>query len=199
VTLRGDFSFDAISPDGRWAYLIHYLSPRNPTDYEVRAFDVEKQRLVPGPIVDPDEPGERMNGIPLSRATSPDGRWAYTLYTGKETFVHALDTTNRTAVCVDLPRFATRRILAAATGLSLDGDRQLVVTADGRPIALIDTRTFQVNAPPTPAGNGDDGGSPFVWLLALALFSAAIVGLGLRHVRSGSRRARPGVAAGAPD
>jgi DNA-binding beta-propeller fold protein YncE len=31
--LRGDFSFDAISPDGSHIYLIEYLSRRDPTEY----------------------------------------------------------------------------------------------------------------------------------------------------------------------
>ena len=41
----GDFSFDALSPDGRPLYLIHYLSRRDPTRYEVRAYDVPGGRL----------------------------------------------------------------------------------------------------------------------------------------------------------
>jgi hypothetical protein len=28
ITLRGDFSFDALSPNGRWLYLVEYLSPK---------------------------------------------------------------------------------------------------------------------------------------------------------------------------
>jgi hypothetical protein len=38
ITLRGDFSFDALSPDGATMYLIHYLSRRDPTRYDVRAY-----------------------------------------------------------------------------------------------------------------------------------------------------------------
>src|SRR5918998_1554826 len=36
ITLRGDFSFDAISPNGRTMFLIEYLNPRNFTEYAVR-------------------------------------------------------------------------------------------------------------------------------------------------------------------
>ena len=46
-----------------------------------------------------------MGGQPATRATTPDGRWAYTLYArakGKP-FVHALDTARRQAFCIDLP------------------------------------------------------------------------------------------------
>ena len=51
---------------------------------------------LPTPIVDKSEPDERMAGLPITRQTTADGRWAYTLYdgAGKEPFVHALDTVN---------------------------------------------------------------------------------------------------------
>ena len=50
-----------------------------------------------------------MRGQPLTRATSPDGRWAYTLYdgAGKEPFIHALDTSTRSARCIDLDAAST--------------------------------------------------------------------------------------------
>src|SRR5207248_3337256 len=46
-----------------------------------------------------------MSGAPITRATTRDGRWAYTLYLrgNGRAFIHALDTTRRAAVCVDLP------------------------------------------------------------------------------------------------
>ena len=48
-------------------------------------------------------PDEQMGGLPMTRAFSRDGRWAYTLYGGgAETFIHALDTVGRTAACIDL-------------------------------------------------------------------------------------------------
>ena len=40
VELRGDFSFDALSPDGRTLYLIEYTSRRDPTRYAVREYDL---------------------------------------------------------------------------------------------------------------------------------------------------------------
>jgi hypothetical protein len=186
VTLRGDFSFDAISPDGRWAYLVHYHSPRNPVDYEVRAYDTAKRRLVPGPIVDPSEPDEQMGGIPLSRATSADGRWAFTLYDGKEPFVHALDTTGRTAVCVDLPQLIGIGLVRAR--LSLDGGGgTLSVINRGDPALLINTETFSVSQPPGPAARTtDDGdGSSWPWLGLAAIVAAGGLFFGLRRLRRG--------------
>ena len=103
IRLRGDFSFDAISPDGRLLYLIQYLSKRDITDYAVRAYDMRAGRLFRRAVVDPSEPDEDMSGVPLARVMGPGGRWAYTLYASEEhPFVHALDTERRTAVCIDL-------------------------------------------------------------------------------------------------
>jgi hypothetical protein len=70
----------------------------------VRVFDWDRLKLLPGTIVDPREPDEKMNGQPVTRAATPEG-WAYTLYqrSGKPPFVHALDTASRRAFCVDLP------------------------------------------------------------------------------------------------
>jgi hypothetical protein len=62
-------------------YIADYseLRTRNhPLQYRGRAGDARTGRLQPKPIVDPREPGEAMNGNPLTRAVSPDGRWAYT-------------------------------------------------------------------------------------------------------------------------
>src|SRR5215207_3380167 len=82
VRLDGDFSFDALSPDGRTMFLIEYTSRRDPARYAVRAYDLRSGRLLPGAIVDRREPDERMRGLPITRTPSPDGRWAYTLYDG---------------------------------------------------------------------------------------------------------------------
>jgi hypothetical protein len=186
LTLRGDFSFDAISPDGRLMYLIEYLSPRNLTRYAVRAFDLRTGRLLAGQIVDPREPDERMGGFPITRAVSPDGRWAYTLYdgAGKAPFVHALDTVDRTAACIDLDALAgNRRLNAFRLGLSSDGGR-LFVNDRGRALAAVDTKTFRVSEPAT---RGDGGGARVLTLAfagaAAVLLAAGVVSLGVRRRR----------------
>lgn len=135
IDLRGDYSFDAISPDGTWLYLVHYLSPRDPAYYEVRAYDVRRRRLLPEPIVDPKERGEQMRGAPITRATSSDGRWAYTLYDGDGTpFVHALDTVGRTARCLDLDSLGGRDLSAARLVLE---DGSVSVRLKGRTLAAV--------------------------------------------------------------
>ncbi|HEU5362365.1 MAG TPA: hypothetical protein VFU56_03440 [Gaiellaceae bacterium] len=143
VDLHGDFSFDALSPDGSRIFLIQYTSPIDPTRYVVRAYDVSTHRLLPKPIVDPRDATEKMRGNPLSRATSPDGRFAYTLYDGGgHPFVHALDTARSTARCIDLDRIPPRLNLWQLR-LRLSGDgRVLAVERGATRFAALDTRTW---------------------------------------------------------
>jgi hypothetical protein len=84
LRLDGDFSFDAISPHGGVIYLIQYVSRRSPDRYAVRAYDLSADRLLSQLVVDPREGSEPMSGFPVTRAGSPDGRWAYTLYDGAD-------------------------------------------------------------------------------------------------------------------
>jgi len=194
VTLRGDFSFDALSPDGSLLYLIEYLSPRDPTRYQVRVYDVNAGRLLHDPIVDPGENAEEMRGYPLTRVASPDGRWAYTLYdgNGEHPFVHALDTASRKAHCIDLDALVGLDL--ADTGLSLGaGGKTLTVRVGPEPVALIDTRTFEVREPgaagvePAPAvSEPRGGGTP--WPLVgvgggLLLLAAGALAMALRRRR----------------
>src|SRR5262249_46313572 len=77
IDLRGDFSFDAVSPNGAHIYLIQYTHPTDPTRSLVRSYDVKRWRLDPRPIVDPRDVTEKMRGNPVTRVMSADGRFAY--------------------------------------------------------------------------------------------------------------------------
>ena len=70
-----------------------------------------------------------MRGRPDLRATSPDGRWAYTLYdgNGKTPFVHALDTGRASARCIDLDALAGEKYLWDLRLTVGGGGRRLVV------------------------------------------------------------------------
>ena len=199
IRLDGDFSFDAISPDGKSMYLIEYISPRDPSEYRVRRYDLERRRLVPGAIVDPDEEGEEMYGWALSRETSPDGRWAYTLYLGNEhPFVHALDTVRATAVCIDLHSLeGVRDIPALGLDIAPDG-ASLIVNRRGEPAATVDTESFEVGGPPSAAlgdavaaGRAEDpatASEPLAWVAgALGLVGALGAVLLLGRRRAGRR------------
>jgi hypothetical protein len=181
-TLAGDFSFDALSPNGRWLYLVEYLSPRDPTRYLVRLYDLDRRRLLPEPIIDPREVGDVMRGMPLTRAYSPDGRFAYTLYdgAGEHPFIHALDTVEQSARCIDLH---------GLMGFQQLGDLKLDVSPEGgtialtlgeKPVAFVDTQTNEVTeAPPVPPVRAtrtvDEDPRSVPWLLLGALAAALLV------------------------
>jgi hypothetical protein len=200
INLRGDFSFDAMSPDGRVVYLIQYVDPRNPNAYLVRTLDPTTGRLDPHPVVDPNESGDDMRGMPLTRATSGDGRWAYTLYdgAGDHPFVHALDTVGRRAKCIDLPA-SVMRSGHEWFRLRVDSDdRRLVLSGERTPLYTVDTHTFRVS-PAASASHvkGDSaagGGDLITWpraagiVAALVLVGGAIaVAARRRHPRAVSR------------
>jgi hypothetical protein len=185
IALRGDFSFDAISPDGRTMYLIEYSS-RDVLNYAVRAYDLRAGRLLRTPVVDPEEPDEAMQGIPVTRIADVDGRWAYTLYdNGRHSFVHALDTSRRTAVCIDLD---VRRAWGAR--LELHGDRLDVIGKATRPLASIDTRTHTVTAGATPSSarrRGEDASTSWLPLAAPTALLLLVAAAGARRAPLGRR------------
>jgi hypothetical protein len=191
IRLRGDFGFDAISPDGRFLYLVQYLSKRDPTRYLVRAFDVRAGHLTREPIIDPREPDEKMRGYPITRATSTDGRWAYTLYdgAGKHPFVHALDTTRQTAACIDLDALAGRKDLFALRLRLGSGGDELAIVRRGVPVLAIDTRTFRVDESPATAAGGGEGTAALVLGLAagMALAAVAVLVVAIRRRRRVAR------------
>jgi hypothetical protein len=178
LVLDGRFSFDAISPDGRLIYLVEYPDPRNALDYEVRAYDLKADRFRPGAIVDPEEPEEQMTGQPVARETSPDGRWAYTLYGGgEETFIHALDTQEATAVCVDLEQFPARAMYNLDLEVGAGGT--ITVSKGGDPAVVVEPGTFDVepvdaraDAGPSSPSDESEGGAFGWWLVGTAVMLA---------------------------
>src|SRR5207237_9095212 len=102
VTLKGDFAFDALSPDARTLYLIQHVSRDDLSHYVVRAYDLEADRLLPGAIADRAQRGWVMAGYPMARVASPDGRMVYTLYRndGGFPFVLALARVSAPALCL---------------------------------------------------------------------------------------------------
>lgn len=145
VTLPGTWAYDAVSADGSTLYLVEYENFGPSRTYRVRAYDVATRKLLPRPIVDR-KIGERlMRGWPVTRVTTTDGRWAYTLYARakKEPFVHALDTARRQAYCIDLP-LDLARAEQMALRLRLRGGR-LDVRRGANTVAIVDTRSFAVH------------------------------------------------------
>jgi len=201
VTLPGMSVVDAISPDGRWLYLTHYRKP-NTLDYQVLAYDLQQRKLIDKPIVDPREPDEKMQGQPVTRLMSADGRWAYTLYSRgpEEPFIHALDTSGRTAACIDLPLNANLdQVFEMRLRFGPGGGLQ--VTHNGNALVDVNTKTFAVSqaaapkpppAPaPKPAADRSDGGNQFPWALMALPAAAVLAGLGVLARRRRRYRSAP--------
>ena len=144
LSLPGTFAFDALSPNGRYLYLIQYLSSEQPTQYRVRAYDLKAGRLLAKIVSDKRTWATSMEGMPIAR-TSADG-WSYTLYgaTPAHPFIHALDTRHVAAVCINLPwKYQPQNIWDYR--LRTDGDGHLVVRGPrGRQLAVIDRQTFRI-------------------------------------------------------
>jgi hypothetical protein len=181
LTLRGDFSFDALSPNGRTMYLVEYTSS-DYNDYAVREYDLTRGRLLKDPVQFSHEvaPGE-MRGLPMARTTSPDGRWAYTLYNGggrarDEAFVHILDTADGVSHCINLPDISGREAWNVQLELPAGGGALNVQRGD-RLLARVDTQTYAVTKPLPPqratGGSESDGGGASG--LALGAIVAGVV------------------------
>jgi hypothetical protein len=212
LALPGWSTVDAISPNGRWLYLIHYTSS-NATDYEVLAYDLLARRMLAKPIVDPRDREEEMTGIPVSRVMSADGRWAYTFYMRPSgvPFVHALDTSGLRAVCIDLPSLANGDLGSAHLRL-LPGGTTLGIETDAGYQAQIDTRTFAVRtaanpfvpAPVTPGPRphrraGASGDTQWtVIALAVALLGVLAAAAAVAGRRPRTRPSRVGEVTDAP-
>ncbi|TMB42148.1 MAG: hypothetical protein E6J53_10015, partial [Chloroflexi bacterium] len=102
IDLTGWFVFDGVSNDGRFVYLLEYLSNSN---YRVRMYIVNEHLLNPAVIVDKSEPQASMSGVRVA-SVSPDGQWQYTVYAREHNgaFIHALPLDGAPfAICIDLP------------------------------------------------------------------------------------------------
>jgi hypothetical protein len=192
ILLNGDFSFDALSPNGKRLYLIQHLSAQDVSRYVVRAYDLQRGRLLPGRIADRKQKDWVMQGYAVTRMTTGDGRWAYTLYQnpGGYPFIHALDTVRGVAHCIGLPWQGTDQSALWNVRLGVhDGGKRLAVHwRSGRPWLDVNTSTWQIS----PAS------AAFPWLLvaaaiagACALVALAVFALRLLRQRAPQELAKP--------
>ena len=138
-----------------------------------------------------------MRGMPVTRANSPDGRFAYTLYDGGEhPFIHALDTVARSARCIDLHGLmGFERLAELKLDVSPGGDA-IALMLGKEPVAFVDTRTNEVTEAPTapPVSTTrtvDEDPRSVPWLLLGGLAAALVVLLLLAQRLT---RRRPGSA-----
>lgn len=125
VSLGGNgWQFDALNGDN--LFLIRSAG----AGYQVRLYDLATQTLAARPLKDPGE-SATIAGIPFARASSPNGRYLFTLYVGNTggAMVHELDLRNATARCIDLP--------GGGGGFAAAMTYSLVVDPDGRTLWAI--------------------------------------------------------------
>jgi hypothetical protein len=129
IELQGSFEFDALSPDGSILYVVEHLDGQTGA-YQVRAVDVATGKLRDGVIVDKRNVGEAMAGWPVGQMRRPDGV-VLTVYRGAEhPFIHALNTVQAWAICIDLPATGASDTAAA-------GDWGIAAGPDGQTIYAI--------------------------------------------------------------
>ena len=153
ISLKGTFGFDALSPDGSKLYLIQHSSTQDIQHYVVRAYDLNAHKLLPGRIADRTQKSWVMQGWAVSRATSANGRWVYTLYAnpGGYPFIHALDTVKGVAHCVGLPwpsyDSSQNSVFNFSLALDLQGKTLTVKRQGGSSYRLVNTANWHVSKP----------------------------------------------------
>lgn len=127
VELRGSLEFDALSPDGSILYVVEHLPGPPDAHYQVRAVDVSTGLMREAVIVDKRNLDESMGGWPITQLRHDNGV-VFTLYRGAEhPFIHALDTSEAWALCLDLPAIGSGDPEAALDwGLAQSGDGRAV-------------------------------------------------------------------------
>jgi hypothetical protein len=132
VTLTGAFEYDTLSPDGRILYVVQHLDGKAGGHYQVRAVDVSTGVMRDAVIVDKANPNETMAGSPVAQVRLSGGL-VLTLYRGPEhPFIHALNSTEAWAVCIDLPAGGADD---AAAGLEWG----LTASADGSAVFAVNS------------------------------------------------------------
>jgi DNA-binding beta-propeller fold protein YncE len=153
VALRGGFTFDGISADGRRLYLLERLGGDR---YHVRMYDLVVGALAPYVIVDKQNISEDMSGTALASFATRTGEMQLTLYQRADgqgrAFVHALPIGQAAqwAYCVDLPGPSSGWAFAAAPDgrrfyAANPGDGR-IVELDGQNVGPPDMRQRQVPA-----------------------------------------------------
>jgi hypothetical protein len=193
MSLAGIYSFDAISPDGSKLYVLRFLS-RDATHYAVQALDTRSSRPVARTVVEKGEPGEAMSGRALTRTSSPDGSWVYTLYdgAGETPFVHALSTVDTYTVCIDLDSLEGRGDLSVLDLALNPRTNILAVKRAGAVVATINTDGFEVTAvraaPASHVAAANNAPRDIPWLI-VGLVAVGVVAT-TTLLLSGARRAR---------
>jgi hypothetical protein len=187
LSLKGNFTYDALSPNGSMLYLVDHVSATNGNAYQVRAYDLWTSRLLPRVIADRTQRSWTMQGIPVVRTVSPNDRFVYTLYEnpGGYPFVHELDTVRAVAHCIGLPYLGKQVDLTDETMVLVDGGRKLAIgMRSGTSLYRFEVPTYRA-----PATRSTSSGFPWWWV---AVGAGAVLAVGFAGLsRRPRRRAMP--------
>jgi DNA-binding beta-propeller fold protein YncE len=152
VRATGDYTFDAISADGRNLYVIEHLGTetvsRWPSGYRVRVAGEGSSTLSESLIVDIKIASPQMNGLYHSSVARTGSAWNYGLYfhPTKGAFIHALNTTQLYAQCIlDVPDGGSGVRPAWSMLLSPEGGHLYVVNGPAGIIADVGPESLQTN------------------------------------------------------
>jgi len=155
VELNGSFYFDAIDDYATRLFLIEVPSPQQPTQYQVRAYDLTQGALQARPVIDKTAARPIMQGTRTSSVASRDGQWLYTLYVnaGRGAFIHALNVAQGFAQCIFLPRPERAGTdFAWSIAMTADGARLFAANGMTRSVVEIDLGTRTVRRKATLPG-----------------------------------------------
>lgn len=141
VTLRGSYQVEALSPNGRRVFLVHW----GRSGYDLQNLDLATRKLAATRLAEPDE---KMEGTALGGVATRDGSWLHTLYVkgNGEGFVHALDLVRGIGHCIDLP-VRGDLVSFGATALALSPDQRKLYLASpvlGR-VTTVDLERLRVS------------------------------------------------------
>jgi hypothetical protein len=156
------YRFDGINNSGDGLYLIQQLASAAQASYKVRFYDLNSGALDPNVVVAKGE-ADVMSGARQTAALAPDGEWLYSLYLNTEygPFIHALNLTNRFAVCIDLPKDSkddTEKQSSWSLAMSRNGKALYAVNRALNMVVDVDTsqlairRTAMIVAPAARVG-----------------------------------------------
>ncbi len=139
VVLHGLYEVEALSPNGRRLFLIHWKN----NGYDLQQLDLATGKLAPTRL---DEPDEKMSGVAAGSVATRDGHWLLTLYSKADghSFVHALDLRTGLAHCIDLPLVGDL-VTLGSTALTLSPDERTLYLASpylGR-VTTVDLGTME--------------------------------------------------------
>lgn len=175
--LPGNYEPEALSLDGTQLFVISYVPPEAPKQYQVRRLELATGTVHPVFSVD-SELQQAMGGTARTQLHTVNR--LYTLYTvdngsHTSTFVHVLALDRLWAHCVDLPGGLGADEQTTALTASPDGSSLFVADVGAGRVAEIDTAALSVRRVVHFAGGPDDEAAP---VTALAAGGGLVVGNG---------------------